>query len=300
MNVNLLNRVFESPRLKLLAVIAVSFCAILFLAAFVSSRSDRETISRRVNIAVRAIGHDLLLRAGDSTSLVRPVIEGPNGVFLLQFENEFDFRPDTLVTIVQHYLGKTDLSQYTVTVMKCNKPEIVYGFEINPPNNNLTPCRGRTQPKACYQILIAFTDLGNETISGAYRYGLAATLVSLIAFVGYGIWGRRPTPPVEKGNSIQIGNFLLFTEQRLLKIKDERIELSDKESKLLEIFATQQNQLIERDRLLKEVWEDDGVFTARSLDMFVSKLRKKLKSDPSIQIINVYGKGYRLDVSNNS
>jgi DNA-binding response OmpR family regulator len=82
----------------------------------------------------------------------------------------------------------------------------------------------------------------------------------------------------------------------LLKNDAERIELSDKESRLLEIFARQQNQLITRDRLLKEVWEDDGIFTARSLDVFVSKLRKKLKSDPSIQIANVYGKGYKLEI----
>jgi DNA-binding winged helix-turn-helix (wHTH) protein len=82
-----------------------------------------------------------------------------------------------------------------------------------------------------------------------------------------------------------------------LRRKVSIIELSDEESRLLEIFATQQNQLIERDRLLKEVWEDDGVFTARSLDVFVSKLRKKLKGDPSIQITNVYGKGYKLEIA---
>ncbi len=97
-------------------------------------------------------------------------------------------------------------------------------------------------------------------------------------------------------NCIRLGDFLLFKDKRLLKNDTEKIELSDKESKLLEIFATQQNQLIERDRLLKEVWEDDGIFTARSLDMFVSKLRKKLKNDPSIQITSVYGKGYKLEI----
>ena len=69
-----------------------------------------------------------------------------------------------------------------------------------------------------------------------------------------------------------------------------------KEAKLLSIFATRQNDLISREELLKKVWEDDGVFTGRSLDMFISKLRKKLKNDPCVQITNVHGKGYKLEI----
>src|SRR6478752_579734 len=130
MNVNSFNRVFRHPGLKLFAAIVVSLCTIFFLAAFVTDKSEDEGISKRVNIAVRAIGHDLLLRAGDSTSLVRPVIEKSNHVFLLEFENEFRFQPDTLVAIVQRSLNKTGLSRYTVTVHECYNPAIVYGFEI--------------------------------------------------------------------------------------------------------------------------------------------------------------------------
>src|SRR6478609_731846 len=152
MSVNSFNRIFQHSRLKLFAVIAVSLCAILFLAAFVTDKSGGEAISKRANIAVRAIGHDLLLRAGDSTSVVPPVIEKPNHVFLLGFENEFVFQPDTLVAIAQRILDKTGLSRYTVTVYECHRPAIVYGFEINPPLNNIIACRGRSQPKACYKI----------------------------------------------------------------------------------------------------------------------------------------------------
>src|SRR5690606_25293225 len=91
--------------------------------------------SKRVNLAVRAIGHNLLLQAGDSTSLVRPVIEKSNGVFLLEFENEFSFQPDTLVSIVQRSLNKTELPQYIVTVHECDRSHMVYGFEISSPGN---------------------------------------------------------------------------------------------------------------------------------------------------------------------
>jgi DNA-binding response OmpR family regulator len=73
-------------------------------------------------------------------------------------------------------------------------------------------------------------------------------------------------------------------------------ELTAKENKLLLIFARSPNAVIERTRLQKEIWEDEGVIVGRSLDMFISKLRKKLETDPSIQLINIHGKGYRLEV----
>ena len=75
MNVNSFNTFFRRPGLKRWTVAVVALCAIFFLAAFVTSKPEGELISKRVNIAVRAIGHDLLLRSGDSTSIVRPVIE---------------------------------------------------------------------------------------------------------------------------------------------------------------------------------------------------------------------------------
>jgi len=70
-----------------------------------------------------------------------------------------------------------------------------------------------------------------------------------------------------------------------------------KENKILLILAQSPNTVIERARLQKEIWEDEGVIVGRSLDMFISKLRKKLEIDPSIQLVNIHGKGYRLEVS---
>ena len=72
------------------------------------------------------------------------------------------------------------------------------------------------------------------------------------------------------------------------------IPLTAKEAKLLYVFANAQLELIDRDQLMKEVWEDEGVIVGRSLDMFVSKLRKKLQADPRVSILNVHGKGYKL------
>ena len=93
-----------------------------------------------------------------------------------------------------------------------------------------------------------------------------------------------------------IGKFELYYRKHLLKFGNEEIQLSQKENKLLALFASQQNEILERDHLLKEIWEDEGVFVGRSLDMFVSKLRKKLIQDPNIQLKNVRGRGYVLQV----
>jgi len=62
------------------------------------------------------------------------------------------------------------------------------------------------------------------------------------------------------------------------------------------ILALSPNEIIERSRLQKEVWEDEGVIVGRSLDMFISKLRKKLEVDPNINIVVIRGKGYKLEV----
>jgi DNA-binding response OmpR family regulator len=75
------------------------------------------------------------------------------------------------------------------------------------------------------------------------------------------------------------------------------INLSKKECELLAIFVAHPNQIIKRDELTKKVWEDHGVFVGRSLDTYISKLRKKLQADKSIKLTNVHGVGYKLELN---
>lgn len=302
MDVNSFNR----AGLKLCAVIVISLCVIFFLAAFVTGGSEGDAISRRVNIAVRAIGHDLLLRAGDSTSVVRPVIEKPNGVFLLEFENEFVFQPDTLVVIVQRFLAKTELSKYTVTVHECHRPGIVYGFEINPPVSSITPCRGRSQSKACYSIEIVFADFPDPSVPylpiGIIISGILSMLAVVLISWKPGSEKSKPLP--EQNASIQneikalptLGRFVFDTTHQTLRMGEEVILLTDKECKILTLLNENIGRLTLREELIQQVWTDEGVITGRSLDMFISKLRKKLSADPGLRITNIHGKGYRLEI----
>ena len=82
-----------------------------------------------------------------------------------------------------------------------------------------------------------------------------------------------------------------------LKFKDEEeINLSPKESKLLQLLLQNTNDLTSREEALVKIWNDDNYFTSRSMDVYVTKIRKYLKKDPSISIDNIHGKGFKLNV----
>ena len=94
----------------------------------------------------------------------------------------------------------------------------------------------------------------------------------------------------------QLGNFTFDTQRQLLTIGDKSTKLTTKESELLTMLCAHMNDVLERDLALKTIWIDDNYFNARSMDVYITKLRKHLKDDPNVEINNVHGKGYRLVV----
>jgi two-component system OmpR family response regulator len=107
---------------------------------------------------------------------------------------------------------------------------------------------------------------------------------------------RRVTEPVvhKKEEKYSIGEYSFDTLKQLLSIKDHTIKLTTKESELLELLCSHKNEILERNYALKAIWIDDNYFNARSMDVYITKLRKYLKKDPSVKILNVHGKGYKL------
>lgn len=93
-----------------------------------------------------------------------------------------------------------------------------------------------------------------------------------------------------------LGKFLFNVKGQHLLLESEVIPLTDKECKVLELLHKNFGELIPRETLMQEIWINEGVITGRSLDMFVSKLRKKLSRDPELRITNVHGKGYKLGI----
>lgn len=92
----------------------------------------------------------------------------------------------------------------------------------------------------------------------------------------------------------RIGKFTFDTQKQVLVSGDSTQKLTTKESELLALLCTHINDILERNYALKAIWVDDNYFNARSMDVYITKLRKLLKGDPSIEIINIHGKGYKL------
>lgn len=97
-----------------------------------------------------------------------------------------------------------------------------------------------------------------------------------------------------------LGKFRFYPEQHTLVYRESQVNLSRKEGEVLTILADQVNQVVRREELSKRVWEDQGVVVGRSLDTYISKLRKHLKKDDTIQLTNVHGVGYKLVDQNKS
>ncbi|MDR0995748.1 MAG: response regulator transcription factor [Tannerella sp.] len=92
----------------------------------------------------------------------------------------------------------------------------------------------------------------------------------------------------------KLGKFLFDTQKQTLTLDDQVTKLTTKESELLSLLCLHANEVLERNYALKTIWVDDNYFNARSMDVYITKLRKLLKDDPDIEIINVHGKGYKL------
>ena len=94
----------------------------------------------------------------------------------------------------------------------------------------------------------------------------------------------------------EIGTFFFNSKLRHLSVgKDsEPVKLSPKESKLLRMLAIHKNDLMPRELALTKSWRDDNYFTSRSMDVYIAKLRKYLKEDPNVEILNIHGEGFRL------
>lgn len=101
---------------------------------------------------------------------------------------------------------------------------------------------------------------------------------------------------VKEQQVYKFGNMTFDTQKQILIINDEQTKLTTKESELLSLLCSHANDILERNHALKQIWEEDTYFNARSMDVYITKLRKLLKPEPNIEIINIHGKGYKLIV----
>jgi DNA-binding winged helix-turn-helix (wHTH) protein len=280
----------------------------LICVAFTMAGNDDFDIARR-EVLLRRIGHEILIQSGDSTSRVLPVKRIAENEYRLSFENAFSFHPDFLVNTTRRLLAQDPLARdYVVNVLNCTNASVAYGYAISDnKKDDIVACLGRKQPIGCYMINIKFKPTGIATAKNGYFLGA----LLMLAFVGFIVLrslkprkalaasGNTEVFTAESRNTeiFTLGSMSFDADARKLMMNGETIDLTKTETRVLRIFALSPNEAIERSRLQKEIWEDEGVIVGRSLDMFISKLRKKLEIDPNTRIAVIRGKGYKLEIS---
>ncbi len=276
---------------------------ILIAAAAFINKKD-EISEKHIEVVLRDIGHQLLLSANDATSRVLPVKKIKSTTYQISFQNDFGFISDSLINLVQRTFQKNGLTKdYIVSLRNCEQKETVLAFEINSHTGDLTPCRGRTLELGCYIIEI---DLLKKDQFNFFWLLLLIIPLGLVGFYVKDTLRKKQEKEVKEENEekesiagnndyIPLGSFKFYTNDNVLKREQTTISLSENETKALKIFSENINQIVAREKLMKEIWEDEGIVViSRNVDVLVSKLRKKLSDDNSIKFINVHGKGYKF------
>ncbi|HUR12703.1 MAG TPA: winged helix-turn-helix domain-containing protein [Flavitalea sp.] len=281
--------------MKPLTFVGSSIVIVVILSAVAFINKKNVIPEKHLEVVLRDLGHQLLLSAKDSSSRVLPVKKLNEHTYQISFQNDFGFISDTLINLIQRTFQKNALAtDYIVNLRNCKQNETVFAFEINSQTGDLTPCRGRKLAVGCYVIEI---DLLNKTEFNLFWLIL---LIIPLGFVGFYLknkFRKKDEKESFRDNDdyIQLGSFRFYPDSNILKIENNNITLSEKETKALKIFAENVNEIVEREQLMKAIWEDEGVVViSRNVDVLVSKLRKKLSDDNSIKFINVHGRGYKF------
>ena len=282
--------------MKPLTLVGSSIVIIVILIAAVAFINKKNEIpAKHIEVVLRDVGHQLLRSAKDSSSRVLPVKKLNETTYQISFQNDFGFISDTLINLVQRTFQKNALAkEYVVNLRNCKQYETVFAFEINSQTGDVTPCRGRTLEVGCYVIEI---ELLKKNKFNFFWLTLLIIPLSLLGFYMKDKFRKKEGNESISDNNdyIQLGSFRFYADHNVLKIANDNIPLSEKETKALKIFAENINQIVEREKLMKEIWADEGVVViSRNVDVLVSKLRKKLSDDNSIKISNVPGRGYKL------
>ncbi len=257
-------------------------------------------------VTMRLIGHQVLLNSGDSLSRILPVKE-KDGKFKITFENDFSINPEDLVVIVSSNMEEKRIaSHYLVEVQQTETQEIVYSYEMgNSDTSTVVSCGVRTLPEDSYALLITtFEPFKSESSIDEVAqaqilhralnwHNLAILLLIALLVVAFYLFKKRTRKPNDP-HTISIGAYRFNKRNMELSFEDKKTELTGKEAELLYLLYASANNTVEHEAILKAVWDDNGDYVGRTLDVFISKLRKKLEGDKNVKIVNVRGVGYRL------
>lgn len=180
------------------------------------------------------------------------------------------------------------------------KPDILVLDVMMPQMDGFTVARMIRQTDTCTPILFLTARSSVDDLVTGFHLGgndylkkpfdMEELIVRILALLN-----RPITVSEEKRPDIfSIGQFTFNYPHQTLQISDQTETLSHREAEILRMLCQHANDVLHRKPVLLELWGDDSFFNARSMDVFITKLRKKLKADPSVQILNIRGIGYKL------
>ncbi len=273
---------------------------LLLLVPSITNASDDHD-DERIKIALRELGNQLLLAHCDSTSRILPIVEIEPSKFEISFEKSLSIDQGILVDQTKSVLQNLDLGgYYRAELIQCKDGEVAYSYEIaENPRDQIIPCSGRPIPEACYTIQIRFLktiQTNNTEMDWPIYLSITISSIGLVFWLIYWLYFKQ-----KKGNEsltvYKIGSLRFYPDQFILTSQNQNIKLSPKECKLLSILIASPNRIIKREELTKPIWEDEGVIVGRSLDTYISKLRKKLSPEPNVKISNIHGIGYKMEIT---
>jgi len=265
--------------------------------------------SRRGELALRQIGHDYLNAVGDTRGLVPAVNHREDGSLLLPLELDVNY--DTLVAVTARVVTRNEITVgYNLWLEDCLTATTFLGafFPHGRRSSDNPACSGRDQTPRCANVYFA---LEQQPADAKWPLLAGGFGLLLLAFAGWRAVRGEVAPPVasltENANAISVtapntGSVRRLSpscsfdpDNQLLTVAGQNGTLTYREAKLLTFLTDRPNQVLDRQTIHDGVWGDEGILVGRSLDVFISRLRKKLKAAEGVEIRTVHGVGYRMN-----
>ena len=193
----------------------------------------------------------------------------------------------------QHAMTQFNKASFDICILDVMLPN-VDGFTIGAEIRKINP--------AVPILFLTAKALRDDVLKG-YRIGADDYITKpfdteVLIFKLKAILKRQSGTHVKEADFYHIGSYVFDFKLRTIEHGTTRQKLSPKEAELLKMLCENQNELLPRETALIKIWGDDGYFTARSMDVYLTKLRKLFAQDPSVEIRNIHGSGFMLEIKN--
>lgn len=284
--------------------ISINYLSLFILVILFTGNLQAKSIpADKIQVSIRSALDKMYDLEQDSFSTIPPVIQTEND-FTVTLQKPINY--DTFPHFLHSELSNRNIDlEYNVQISRCVGDSIILTYDRLSFVNANTPCKSRHTDYDCQILKITFHE--EERSSVAVPLILSFTILSLGLLGFIFIKKKEPSEGSAENDTSErnqpkaytLGNTIFIPDNQLLRFTNEEKTLTHRECKLLEYFAKNPNLILKRDDITDAVWKEDGIITGRSLDVFVSRLRKLLSLDDRLQIKNIHGVGYKLEISSN-